>query len=164
MKKNAILLLMAFATLSLTARTPAGGPDPGPAVFSKASMGATVSPLIQAKFKRQYGQIVNVSWKVVDEISIARFTEEGAQTDVFYYNDGETFGFGKVVDKSVLPKVVSKSLNNRFNGATIQETYEFKTPEAPTRYYVRVIAPGYFAVASATEFGDVTVYQKEKIK
>jgi hypothetical protein len=46
----------------------------------------------------------------------------------------------------------------------VQEAYEFKTPDFPTRYYVRVIAPGYSAIASATEFGDITVYQKQKIK
>jgi hypothetical protein len=63
-----------------------------------------------------------------------------------------------------LPKVVRKSLNKRFSEGTIQAAYEFKTPESPTRYYVRVNAPNYSVTASATEFGDITVYQKQKIK
>jgi hypothetical protein len=164
MKKNVIFLLMAFVTLNLSARTPAGGPDPGPAVFANAPTGVEVSPVVEAKFKKQYGPIVNVSWKIIDEISIATFTELGIQTDVFYYNDGETFGFGRPVDKDELPGVVSESLNKRFSGGTIQAAYEFKTPESPTRYYVRVNAHGYSVTASATEFGDITVYQKQKIK
>ena len=164
MKKSVIFLLTAFVTLNLTARTPAGGPDPGPAVFAKAPSGVKVSPLVEAKFKQQYGPIVNVSWKIIDDISIATFTELNTQRDVFYYNDGETFGFGKPIDKDELPKVVSGSLNKRFSEGTIQAVYEFKTPESPTRYYVRVITPNHSVTASATEFGDITVYQKQKIK
>src|SRR5689334_12129553 len=91
MKKNVIFLLMAFATLNLTARTPAGGPDPGPAVFAKATE-EKVSPLIEAKFKKQYGPIINVSWKVINDISIATYNDQGEQRDVYYYNDGEVFG------------------------------------------------------------------------
>ena len=164
MKKNVFFLLMAFATLNLTARTPAGGPDPGTAVFAKAPTGVKVSPMVEAKFKQQYGPIVNVSWKIVDDVSIATFTELNTQRDVFYYNDGETFGVGKLIDKDELPKVVSSSLNKRFSEGTIQAAYEFKTSESPTRYYARIIAPGYSVTASANEFGDITVYQKQKIK
>jgi hypothetical protein len=163
MKKNVIFLLMAFATLNLTARTPAGGPDPGPAVFA-APTGAKVSPLVEAKFKQQYGPIVNVSWKIIDDISIATFTEQSTQRDVFYYNDGETFGFGKPMDKDLLPKVVSESFKQRFSEGTIQAVYEFKTSGSPTRYYVRIIAPHHSVIASANEFGDITVYQKRKIR
>jgi len=163
MKKNVMFMLLALVALNLTARTPAGGPDPGPAVFSKV-LSAKVSPLIEAKFKRQYGPIVNVSWRVIEDVSIATFIEQGTESDVFYYSDGEIFGFGKPVDKNVLSKVVNGSLNRWFSKGTVQEAYEFKTPDFPTRYYVRVIAPGYSAIASATEFGDITVYQKLKIK
>ena len=163
MKKNVIFLLMAFATLNLTARTPAGGMDPGPAVFAKTT-GVKVSPLVEAKFKKQYGPIVNVSWKIIEDISIATFNEQGSQRDVFYYNDGETFGFGKPVDTDALPKVVIESFNKRFGQGTIQAVYEFKTSDFPTRYYVRVLTPRHSVIASATEFGDITIYQKQKIK
>jgi hypothetical protein len=163
MKKNVILLSLAFVTLNLTARTPAEGPDPGSAVFAKTT-GEIVSPLIEAKFKKQYGPIINVSWKVINDISIATYTDQGEQRDIYYYNDGELFGFGKLIDKGLLPTVVSKSLGKRFNQGTIQAVYEFKSTDWPTRYYVRVVAPGYVVIASATEFGDITVYQKEKLR
>ena len=120
--------------------------------------------MIEAKFKRQYGPVVNVSWKIIEEVSIATFIEQGIQRDVFYYNDGETFGFGKPVDKNTLPKVVNGSLTKRFSEGIVQAAYEFKTPDSPTRYYVRIVAPNYYVVASATEFGDITIYQKQKIK
>ena len=164
MKKNVILLSLAFATLNLTARTPEEGPDPGPAVFAKAPTGEKVSALIEAKFKKQYGPIVNVSWKVINDISIATYTDQGEQRDAYYYNDGEFFGFGKLIDKGLLPNVVSKSLGKRFNQGTVQVVYEFKTTDLPTRYYVRIAAPRYVVIAAATEFGDITVYQKETIR
>jgi hypothetical protein len=164
MKKNVIFLLMAFATLNLTARTPAGGTDPGPAVFAKALSGVKVSPLVEAKFKKQYGPIVNVSWKIIEDISIATFTDQSTQRDVFYYDDGETFGFGKRIGKDELPKAVSGSLDKRFSEGTIQDAYEFKTSDSPTRYYVRIIAGGHSVVASANEFGGITIYERQKIK
>jgi len=164
MKKNVIFMLVAFVTLNLSARTPAGGSDPGAAVFAKAPTGEKVPALIEAKFKKQYGPVIAVSWKVIDDISVATFNEQGVEKDVYYYNDGETFGFGKLVDKDVLPKVVRESFTERFSKGVLQAVYEFKTLDSPTRYYARVIAPNYFAIASATEFGDVTIYQKEKIK
>ena len=163
MKKNVLFLLMAFATLNLTARTPAGGIDPGPAVFAKATE-AKVNPLVEAKFKKQYGPIVNVSWKIIEDISIATFNEDGSERDVFYYNDGESFGFGRPVGMDALPKVVSGSLNKRFGEGVFLAIYEFKTSDFPTRYYVRVMTPRHTVTASATEFGDITVYQKQKIK
>jgi hypothetical protein len=163
MKKNVMFMLLAFVTLNLTARTPAGGPDPGPAVFSKAS-GVKVSPVVEARFKEQYGPIVNVSWKIVEDISIATFTELGIERDVFYYDDGEAFGFGKPVDQADLPKGVSESLNKRFGEGSVRQAYEFKTSNSPTRYYVRAITSRVSVIASTTEFGDITVYQKQKIK
>jgi hypothetical protein len=164
MKKNVIFMLLAFVTLNLTARTPAGGMDPGPAIFAKASIGAKVSPLVEGKFKKQYGPLVNVSWKVIEDIYIATFSELGNQRDVFYYNDGETFGFGRYISQDELPKVVRTSLNKRFREGTIVATYEFRTSDFPTRYYARVLTPSHLVIASATEFGDITVYQKQKIK
>jgi len=164
MKKNVFFMLMAFVALNVSARTLAGDPDPVLGVFAKAPSGDKVSPLVEAKFKKQYGPVVNVSWKIIEDISIATFTEQDGQRDVFYYSDGETFGFGKLIDKSLLPKSVTGLLKNRFKEGVVQALYEFKTTDSPTKYYVRVIAPGYVVIASATEFGDVTVYQKEKIK
>jgi len=164
MKKNVIFMLVAFVTLNLSARTPAGGSDPVAAVFAKAPTGEKVPALIEAKFKKQYGPVIAVSWKVIGDISIATFNELGVEKHVYYYNDGETFGFGKLIDKDVLPKAVRESFTERFSKGVLQAVYEFKTLDSPTRYYVRVIAPNYFAIASATEFGDVTIYQKERIK
>jgi len=63
-----------------------------------------------------------------------------------------------------LPKVANTSLNHRFSEGVIVSAYEFKTWDSPTRYYVRIVAPNYSVVASANEFGDITVYQKQKIK
>jgi len=163
MKKNVMFMLLTLVALNLTARTPAGGPDPGPAVFSKG-VSVEISPLIEAKFKKEYGPIVNVSWRVVEDISIATFSDQGSEKNVFYYNDGETFGFGKAVDIKALPKLVDESLTRKFKKATIGQAYEFKTTGSPTRYYVRMIASGYSVIASATEFGDITVYEKQKNK
>src|SRR6476620_10801540 len=93
MKKNVIFLLPAFLSLSLFGKTPVSG-TPGPVfgVFAKTLKGAKVNPLIESKFKKQYGSLANVSWSIVDDqsdvqITIATFTEDGEQKEVYYYED-----------------------------------------------------------------------------
>ena len=98
MKKNVMFLLSALASLSLFAKTSASeAPNPFFRVFAKNPKGEKVSPVIEAKFKKQYGTLANVSWSIVDDMSdvritIATFTEDGEQKEVYYYDDGEVYG------------------------------------------------------------------------
>ena len=107
----------------------------------------------------------NVSWKIINDISIATFTEQNTQRDVFYYNDGETFGFGKPIDKRRIAESSKRITEQTIERRTIQAAYEFKTSDSPTRDYVRIIArQSSLVIASANEFGDITVNQRQKIK
>jgi len=170
MKKNVIFLLPAFLSLGLFAKTPASEtPDPVFGVFAKNSKGGKVNPLIESKFKKQYGNLANVSWSIVDDqsdvqITIATFTEDGDQKEVYYYEDGEIFGIGKTIRRDNLPENVTKSINARFNPGVIQTAYEFKERGSSTRYYVRVVTPRHSMIVSANEFGETRVYQKQKLR
>ena len=170
MKKNVIFLLPAFLSLSLFGKTPVSG-TPGPVfgVFAKTLKGAKVNPLIESKFKKQYGSLANVSWSIVDDqsdvqITIATFTEDGEQKEVYYYEDGEIFGIGKTIRRDHLPENVTKSINARFSSGVIQTAYEFRERGSSTRYYVRVVTSRHTMVVSANEFGETRVYQKEKLR
>jgi len=170
MKKNLIFLVSAFVTLSLFAKTRVSqSPDPVFSAFAKTVKGGKVSPAIEAKFKKQYGNPANVSWSVVDDesdvqITIATFTEDGDQKEVYYYEDGEIFGIGKSIRRDLLPENVTKAINARFNSGLIQTAYEFKERSASTRYFVRLVTPKQSMIVSANEFGETRVYQKERSK
>jgi hypothetical protein len=171
MKKNLIFLMSAFVALSLFAKTPASqSPNPVFGVFAKAPKGGgKVSPLIEAKFKNQYGDPAIASWSVVDDvadvqITIATFTEAGEQKEVYYFDDGEIFGIGKNIRRDLLPENVIKAINARFNSGIIQTAYEFKERSAATRYFVRLVTPKHTMIVSANEFGETRVYQKERLK
>ncbi len=170
MKKNVIFLLLAFLSLSLFAKTPVSkSPNPVFGVFAKTVKGEKVSPLIESKFKKQYGNLVNVSWSVIDDLSgmhitIATFTEDGEEKEVYYYDDGEIFGIGKTIRRDHLPENVTKSITARFSSGVIQMAYEFKERSSSTRYYVRLITPKHTMIVSANEFGETRVYQKEKLR
>ena len=170
MKKNVIFLVATFVSLSLFAKMPVSeSPNPVFAVFAKTLKGEKVSPVIESKFKKQYGNSANVSWSVVDDasdvrITIATFIEEGEQKEVYYYDDGEIYGIGKTIRRDHLPENVTKSINARFSEGAIQTAYEFKERSASTKYFVRVVTPRHSMIVSANEFGETRVYQKEKLK
>ena len=170
MKKNVIFLLPAFFSLSLFAKTPVSeAPNPVFGVFAKNLKGEKVSPLIESKFKKQYGNLVNVSWSIIDDasdehITIATFTEDGDEKEVYYYEDGEILGIGKNIRRDLLPENVVKSINARFTSGIIQTAYEFKERSSSPRYFVRLITPKHTMIVSANEFGETRVYQKEKLR
>ena len=170
MKKNVIFLLPAFLSLSLFAKTTLSeAQNPVFGVFAKTLNGGKVNPVIESKFKQQYGNLVNVSWSIIDDLSdvhitIATFTVDGVESEVYYYDDGEIFGVGKSIKRDLLPENVVKSLNARFSSGVIQTAYEFKERSSSTRYYVRLVTPRHTMIVSANEFGDTKVYQKEKLK
>jgi hypothetical protein len=170
MKKNVIFLLPAFFSLSLFAKTSLNeAPNPVFGVVAKTPKGGKVNPVIESKFKQQYGNLVNVSWSIIDDVSdvhitIATFTEDGVESEVYYYDDGEILGVGKSIKRDLLPENVVKSLNARFSSGVIQTAYEFKERSSSTRYYVRLVTPRHTMIVSANEFGDTKVYQKEKLK
>jgi len=170
MKKNVIFLLSALVSLSLFAKTSESNvPNPLFGVYAKTLKGGKVNPAVEAKFKKQYGNLVNVSWSVVDDLSdvhitIATFTENAEEKEVYYYDDGEILGIGKNIRRELLPENVVKSINSRFNGGIIQTAYEFKERSSATKYFVRVITPKHTMLVSANEFGETKVYQKEKTK
>jgi len=149
MKQNVIFLMLTLASLNVFAKTPTGD---------------KVDPLIEAKFKKEFGSAVTVSWKIVEGITIGTFTEQGEVKDLFYYEDGEILGRGKIIRRDLLPETVKTSINRRFSPGVIQTVYEFKEISYPTRYFVTVVTPRYSLIVAADEFGQMDVRQKIKSK
>jgi hypothetical protein len=148
MKRNVIILLLTLAALNLWAKTPGGG---------------EVDPFIEAKFKQDFGTSVKVSWQVIDDVSVATFIEQGREKQVYYFDDGQMFGWGKSIDRNLLPEEALKSIKNRFTSGIVQSVYEFKSNDAPTRYFVYVYTPQHFRIVAVNEFGDVQVYKKIRL-
>jgi hypothetical protein len=149
MKRNVILLLLTIVTLNLFAKTPNGD---------------KVDPFIEAKFKKEFGSAVNVTWKNVEGISVATFVDEGTTKDVYYFDNGDIFGLGKIIPKNTLPEKVKTSINEKLSSGLIQTVYEFKEPGASTRYFVTVVSKSYSLIVAANEFGQFEVREKIKNK
>jgi hypothetical protein len=149
MKKNVIFLLLTIVTLNLFAKTPNGD---------------KVDPFIEAKFKKEFGSSVNVTWKNVEGISVATFVDEGTTKDVYYFDSGDILGFGKIIPRDRLPETVKASINAKASSGLIQTVYEFREMGAPTRYFVTVVSKTYSMIVAANEFGQFEVRQKIKNK
>jgi len=148
MKRNVIILLLTLASLNLFART----------------QGDKVDPLIEARFKKDFTSIQNVSWQVIDDVSIATYTEKGEEKQVYYFKSGEILGFGKAINIDLLPQGVTDPIRKRFTTGVIEKAYEFRANDAPTRYYVQVGTRRALFFVSASEFGDLRVDKRESVK
>jgi hypothetical protein len=149
MKKIVVIFLLTLTTFS---------------AFAKNSGGGKVDPFIESQFKKDFGAAVDVSWSIVQDVSIATFTEKGQERQVYYLNSGDIFGYGKSITRDMLPESVNRSIRERFNSGVIQTVYEFKSMDSPTRYFVRVVTPRHSVVVSANEFGDLGISQKQRVK
>jgi hypothetical protein len=149
MKRNVILLLLTVVTLNLFAKTPSGD---------------KVDPFIEAKFKKEFGSSVNVSWKNVEGISVASFSDQGTTKDVYYFDNGDVLGFGKIIPKNTLPETIKTSINGKFSSGVIQTVYEFRETGAPTKYFVTVVSKTYSSIVATNEFGLFEVREKIKNK
>lgn len=149
MKKNVFFLLLTLVTISLYAAGPGGD---------------RVDPLIEARFQKEFGPSVKASWEIIQDVSIATYTEQGNEKQVYYYSDGEIFGFGTVINKDLLPEAARKTIKEKFSAGVIQTVYEFKSKSTTTYYFVRVVTPRYSMIVTANDFGDVEVKQKIRSK
>ena len=149
MKKNVILLLLTVVTLNL---------------FAKSPNGDKVDPFIEAKFKKEFGSAVDVSWKNVEGIAVATFSDQGTTKDVYYFDNGDVLGFGKVIPKNTLPESIKAKISDKYTSGLVQTVYEFKEIGAPTRYFVTVVSKAYSLIVSANEFGQFEVREKIKNK
>jgi hypothetical protein len=68
MKRNVIILLLTLAAFNLGAKTLGEG---------------NVDPFIEAKFQKEFGSSVKPSWQVIEDISVATFTDQGRVKQVF---------------------------------------------------------------------------------
>jgi hypothetical protein len=149
MKKNVILVLLTAVTLNL---------------FAKSPNGDKVDPFIEAKFKKEFGSAVNVSWKNVEGIAVATFSDQGTTKDVYYFDNGDVLGFGKIIPKNMLPETIKATINQKVNSGLVQTVYEFKETGAPTKYFVTVVSKAYAFIIAANEFGQFEVREKIKNK
>ena len=150
MKKNVILVLLTVVvTLNL---------------FAKSPNGDKVDPFIEAKFKKEFGSAVDVSWKNVEGIAVATFSDQGTTKDVYYFDNGDVLGFGQIVPRNALPETIKASINEKFSSALVQTVYEFKETGAATKYFVTVVSKTYSLIIAANEFGQFEVREKIKNK
>ena len=149
MKRNLVILMLTLTTFN---------------VFAKGPSSHRVDPLIENNFKKEFGTATVASWQVVQDISIATYLENGVEKQVYYYSDGEVLGMGKSISTNLLPQSAVGSINQRFRSGIIQTVYEFKTKDAPTRYFVRVVTAKRSVIVAANEFGDIEIRKRERVK
>lgn len=147
MKKNLFIVL--FSLLAVTS-------------FAKSPSGDKVDPLIESQFKKAFGNSVTVRWEVIEDISVATYRQDGQENHVYYREDGSIIGFGKTMNKDLLPQAINKAVVARFSSSVIQTVYEFRSSDSPTRYYIRMVSQRHSVIVSANEFGELVVVKRQK--
>lgn len=144
MKKISSLLLAAFLFLGATSFARTGEP----------------SAKIQSEFKLQYTNAENVKWSAVSHLYKADFAHEGAYLSAFLDADGKIVGVSRNIDRTTLPILLGKKLEDKFKTYWLSGLFEMNTSDGVSYYATLQNAGEEITLSSEGQYW--TEYKKTK--
>lgn len=83
---------------------------------------AEVSAKISTGFKKDFVSVSDLTWQKIEDVYIASFKVKDEQMAASYNEDGTLMSVSRYIKLSQLPLAVSISLNERYEGYTIDQT------------------------------------------
>jgi len=118
MKKISSFLLAAILFLSASSFAHTGEP----------------SAKIQSEFKLRFTNAENIKWSAVSDLYKADFAQEGLYLSVFLDADGKMVSVSRNIDRSTLPLLLGKKLEDKFKAYWLSELFEVND-SAGVSYY-----------------------------
>ena len=127
-----------------------------------ADVNSEVSKTIMTKFKSQFVDVTDVSWKIEGQYSKASFLTNGERMEAYYDNTATLFATCKAVNIEKLPVQAQKKIEKNFAGYTLKECIEVDIAEESSSYYASYSNDAYNVILKIEQSGAVSVYKKEK--
>lgn len=121
----------------------------------------TVDSKIISSFKNEFGNINDVKWDVIGNISRANFVFNSSRVEAYFNNDGKLLGTARNILFQELPLNVAKEINKRFDTAPVYGITEITTNDE-TSY--RMTVETAFKKLTITADASGNVYVEKRVK
>ena len=122
--------------------------------------GASVSKSALKSFNKEFSGVDKVNWtELTSGLYRASFNYTGKEVNAFFDESGNLIATGSVIAEDHLPLLVSKAINEKYEGFTKTEVIEF-TMNGETQYLVTLDKDGKSYVIKAAGSGDLELYKK----
>ena len=121
-----------------------------------------VDKKIQSAFQKEFASAFNPRWESVgDGVYHVTFTQNSEVMDAYYNDDAELISIARYVNQDQLPFLVTKTLNQKFNGSEITQIRELVT-ENETSYLVTAKNDKGIVIARVYTSGGLQIVKKIK--
>lgn len=144
MKKISSFFLAAILFLSTTAFAGTGEP----------------SKRIQSEFKHRFTNAENIKWSAVSDLYRADFAQAGLYLSVFLDTDGKLVSISRNIDRTTLPLLLGKKLEDKFKTYWLSELLEVNDSAGVSYYATLQNASEEITLSSDGQYWNV--YKKTK--
>jgi hypothetical protein len=121
-----------------------------------------VDKRVQAAFEKEFASAFNPTWEIVGEnLYHVTFTQNGAVMDAYYNEEAELVTLARFVSKDQLPLLVSKTIDQKFNGYIVNEIRELVTNDE-TSYLITARKVDATVIARVYTTGGLQIVKKIK--
>ena len=107
-------------------------------VFAFATDSDKVNARVKNAFLNDFTTASNVSWELLKDFYFATFTLDNIEVSAAYNEQGELVGTSRTIERSLLPILVTRALDKKYEGYTISKKAIEMAFEGTTRYYISV--------------------------
>src|SRR6476469_9860404 len=99
-------------------------------VASSFAADVNVDKRIQSAFHKEFASAFNPRWESIGQgLMHVTFSQNGEVMDAYYNEDGQLVSFARYIEADQVPFVVSKAINEKFNGSRITDIRELVTQD-----------------------------------
>jgi hypothetical protein len=122
--------------------------------------GTSVSKSALKSFNREFSGADKVNWvELTSGLYRASFNYTGKEVEAFFDESGNLIATGSVIAADHLPLLVSKAINEKYDGFAKTEVIEF-TMNGETQYLVTLSKDSKNFIIKAAGNGDLELYKK----
>jgi len=133
-------------------------------ITSKATEGDPVSAALQASLEKSFSGAKILQWSEMESSDIisASVMYNNERMNAYFDLDGNLLATGRFIKSESLPLLVSKSMNEKYEGASIVDVVEYIEKNG-TSYLVTIRTNGNEMVIQAFMDGSSYVFKKTKL-
>jgi hypothetical protein len=120
-----------------------------------------VSARIIQEFQNDFGTVTDVKWKIIDEVYVVTFKENGKEAAASYDQEGELLASAKYIKSTELPIRIWNAVNNKYTDWAVEQPV-IEVNRGETSYLMNLENDKFKITLEANSTGLLTVVSKTK--